>query len=1016
MKKRNFAASSRLRLIATVFVVTLSFPSFLNAQTCDDWKAVVGWQGTYTLTSNGLVTHGSTNRFFISETSGATVNVSGGGGQCDQLTWTGPDLNNTGSVNDSTQILNACVQGQWFTSDTLSGNSGYPSSTELFINATGGTFTFNPIPHDWVTHTIYNCTGQQSGDEQWATAPGDNWPQIFPLPQQVGPLVINNYHFSAASRYAGYQDIDWSISLNLVPILAGYNQLTVTTFGTGTVTSTDNVINCPGVCSHYYSPDSQVTLNAVPGVGYIFAGWNGACSGTGSCQVTMSQAQTVNAVFSQPLQFVAVTPCRLVDTRGPDGQFGGPVLQGGTQRSFALPQGGCAIPNSAQAYSLNVTVAPLGRLRYLTVWPTGENQPVVSTMNSPDGRTKANAAIVPAGTDGAISFYVTDTTNLIVDIDGYFEAARNGTSQFFPLPPCRVIDTRGPNGFFGGPYLTGRVQRDFQVSQNGCVPFFDIVQGIMTLGPVNFAPAVAYPAGDRNRAVVVGDFNGDGKTDLATANENTGISVMLGNGGGSFQAPVQYAAGSAPYSIAQGDFNHDGKTDLVVANHDSNNVSVFLGNGDGTFHAAVNYGTGTNPQSVVVADLNGDGKADLATANFATGNVSVLLGNGDGSFQAAANYSTGGLPYSLAVADFNGDHKLDLVTANYVGNTVSILLGNGDGSFQAPVNYTVGTNPGSVAVGDFNQDGKADLAVANSGSNTISVLRGNGNGSFQAPTTLNTGQDPTSVVVGEVSSIYGDLVVTTDTFFGQVSIFESNGDGTFLDPVNVDAGTSPISTALGDLDGDGFLDIAVATEGAANHVPTAYSFNVTAVPHNGQTLGYLTVWPKGQPQPLVSTLNNPTGTTVANAAIVPGGASGDISVYPSADTDLIVDINGYFSPPAGTGLALYPFPPCRAYDSRNNNGQPFRGERTVSMITSPCAPPTVARSYVLNATVVPQAGLGYLTLWPDGETMPLVSTLNAPDGFITSNMAILPTANGSIDAYASALTQLLLDISGYFAP
>ena len=1017
MKKQFYGAGYQLWLIATVFVVAFSFPSFLQAQTCNDWKAVVGWQGTYTLASNGTVMHGSTNRFFISETSGATTSMPTQiAGLCNQIGWAGPDLHNTGSVTDSSEVLNACQQGQWFTTDTLTGDSGYPSDTQVYVNATGGTFSLNPISHDYVTHTIYNCDGSQSGQEEWATFPANNWPISFPLPQQVGPLVVNNYHFSAASRYAGYSDIDWTISFNLTPILAGYNALTVTTFGTGTVTSNDGLINCPGICSHYYSPTSQITLTAVPGAGFIFAGWNGSCTGTGPCQVTMSQAQTVNAVFSQPLQFVAVPPCRVVDTRGPNGDFGGPPLQGGTQRNFVVPQGPCGIPTSAQAYSLNITVAPSGHLRYLTVWPTGQSQPVVSTMNSPDGRTKANAAIVSAGTDGAISFYVTDTTNLIVDIDGYFESPTNGTAQFFPLPPCRVIDTRGPNGFFGGPYLSGGVQRDFTVSQSGCVPFFYIVQGIIGHGNAFFSPAVAYPAGDRNRAVVFGDFNGDGKPDLATANEGTSMSVLLGNGGGSFQSPTVYAAGNAPYSIAQGDFNHDGKTDLVVANHDSNNVSVFLGIGDGTFHPAVNYTVGTGPHSVAVADFNGDTKPDLVTANDAQGNVSVLLGNGDGTFQAAVNYTTGGLPYSVAVGDFNGDHKLDLVTANYVGNTVSVLVGNGNGTFQAPVNHSVGSNPSSVAVGDFNQDNKADLAVTNYSSNSVSVLLGNGNGTFQAPTNYTTGQNPTSVVIGEVSSIYGDLVVTNNTFFGQVNIFENVGNGTFLAPVNIDAGTFPRSTALGDLDGDGLLDIAVATEGAANHLPAAYSFNVTVVPHNGHTLGYLTVWPQDEPQPLVSTLNNPTATTVANAAIVPGGDSGNLSVYPSADTDLIVDINGYFSAPAGTGLALYPFPPCRSFDSRNNNGQPFRGEKTVSVVASPCAPPTVARSYVLNATVVPQAGLGYLTLWPDGQTQPLVSTLNAPDGLVTSNMAILPTTNGSIDAYASALTQLLLDISGYFAP
>jgi len=198
----------------------------------------------------------------------------------------------------------------------------------------------------------------------------------------------------------------------------------------------------------------------------------------------------------------------------------------------------------------------------------------------------------------------------------------------------------------------------------------------------------------------------------------------------------------------------------------------------------------------------------------------------------------------------------------------------------------------------------------------------------------------------------------------------------------------------------------------------AYSMNFTVTPHTrGQPLGYLTVWPEGTQQPLVSTLNNPTATAVANAAIVPAGTGGGISAFAYDDTDLIVDINGYFGAPAQNGLSFYALTPCRAYDSRANNGQPFSGERPVDIVDSQCGPPSTAQAYVFNATVAPANGpMGYLTLWPDSEKQPMVSTLNAYDGFVTSNMAIVPNVNGSIDAYAEGLTQLIMDISGYFAP
>ena len=202
----------------------------------------------------------------------------------------------------------------------------------------------------------------------------------------------------------------------------------------------------------------------------------------------------------------------------------------------------------------------------------------------------------------------------------------------------------------------------------------------------------------------------------------------------------------------------------------------------------------------------------------------------------------------------------------------------------------------------------------------------------------------------------------------------------------------------------------------------AYSLNFTVVPYPtfGYPLGYLEVWPTGQmPQHPVSTLNNLTGTIVANAAIVPAGTGGEITALASNNTDLVIDINGYFAPAGPGGLSLYPVAPCRVIDTRLNHGQPFSGTLSppVDVVDSPCEPPATAQAYVFNATVVPQGGLGYLTLWPDdGSMRPTVSTLNAIDGWIASNMAIVPTTNGSVNAYASGITQLILDISSYFAP
>jgi hypothetical protein len=367
------------------------------------------------------------------------------------------------------------------------------------------------------------------------------------------------------------------------------------------------------------------------------------------------------------LQFVPVSPCRVADTRNPTGPFGGPELGAETTREFNIPQGPCAVPTSAVAYSLNVTVVPNGPLDYLTIWPSGQPQPVVSTLNS-DGRIKANAAITPAGTNGGVSVYVSSATHVILDINGYFVSAGTASAlAFYPVTPCRVVDTRNQDGPLGGPPLAGGSSRSFPMQSGSC-----------------------------------------------------------------------------------------------------------------------------------------------------------------------------GLP----------------------------------------------------------------------------------------------------------------------------------------------------ATAQ------------------------AYSLNVTAIP-NGP-LDYLTLWPSGGPQPLVSTLNASTGAITANAAIVPVGSDGGVSVYVSDQSEVVLDINGYFAPPEPNGLELYTVTPCRVLDTRSSSGL-FTGLLNVDVAGSACAPPSTAQAYVLNATVVPPSPLDFLTLWASGTDQPEVSTLNANDGAVTSNMAVVPATDGIISAFAFSPTQLILDISSYFA-
>lgn len=368
------------------------------------------------------------------------------------------------------------------------------------------------------------------------------------------------------------------------------------------------------------------------------------------------------------LLFVPVTPCRVADTRGASGPFGGPSLIAETSRGFTIPSSACNIPANALAYSLNVTAVPHIELSVLTIYPCGEAVPNASTLNSFDGRVKAVAAIVPAGANGAVCAFPTQDADLVLDINGYFVPASNTSAlAFYPLTPCRMVDTRNAAGPLGGPSLAGGSARDFPLLASSC------------------------------------------------------------------------------------------------------NVP-------------------------------------------------------------------------------------------------------------------------------------------------------------------NTAQ--------------------------------------------------------------------------------AYSLNVTTVSRAG--IGFLTAWPAGQPQPSASTLNAPSSAAVANAAIVPAGTNGDISIFSTHATDVIVDVNGYFAPPGQGGLSLVPVPPCRVLDTRLPAGStPFTGQLDVNVTASPCGLPATAQAYALNATVVPPGILGFLTLWPQGVVQPNASTLNS-DGNITSNLGIIPTNNGSISAFASSPTFLILDVSGFF--
>jgi hypothetical protein len=331
------------------------------------------------------------------------------------------------------------------------------------------------------------------------------------------------------------------------------------------------------------------------------------------------------------------------------------------------------------------------------------------------------------------------------------------------------------------------------------------------------------------------------------------IGVLLGDGDGTFQPALTYGSGgtsSGLGSLAIADVNGDGKADVVVTNacgKDSNctagSLSVLLGNGDGTFQPAVTYGSGGYLDvSVAVADVNGDNKPDLLVADNCADNtcggdglVGVLLGNGDGSFQPVMTLSSGGkIAEWVAVADVNGDGKPDLLVANGCNSncsegTVGILVGNGDGSFQPAVAYSSGGKSArSIAVADVNGDRKPDLLVANycvtestcsgGGPGAVGVLLGNGDGTFRPAATYSSGaDDANSIVVADVNgdgnpdllviNQCADLINCTS---GAVGVLLGGGDGTFQQPATFGSGGySAQSIAVADVNGDGNSDLLV---------------------------------------------------------------------------------------------------------------------------------------------------------------------------------------------------------------
>jgi hypothetical protein len=400
--------------------------------------------------------------------------------------------------------------------------------------------------------------------------------------------------------------------------------------------------------------------------------------------------------------------------------------------------------------------------------------------------------------------------------------ASQGTGQ---LATTTYLEASGVPNIFS---LTATVPGNGNALPTGMVSFVDASNGNAMLAAAaltsetgtGFAGSSLLPVNSQNtgNTVLTADFNGDGIPDLVIL--GSGISVLLGNGDGTFTAAPSPST-DLPGAIAVGDFNGDGIPDLAVAPVlDEGTTEVLLGNGDGTFTNAggilENDNNIVTSNAIAAADFNGDGKLDLveACASVDEQPCNLLLiqsGNGDGTFtQFCETPLAFAGSQSMAVGDFNGDGQPDVAVINSDANGVNIFL-NGGGCLSV-VNTipATGLGPSSIAAADFNGDGKLDLAVANSGSNNVTILLGNGDGTFTAAASPATGTAPNSIAVADFNGDGVPDLAVANAGSSNVTILVGNGDGTFTAAAGPAADSGSTSVTVADFNGDGKEDLVVA--------------------------------------------------------------------------------------------------------------------------------------------------------------------------------------------------------------
>ena len=451
------------------------------------------------------------------------------------------------------------------------------------------------------------------------------------------------------------------------------------------------------------------------------------------------------------------------------------------------------------------------------------------TFRSPDryysvGQQPSALAAADLNRDGKLDIVVLNTTDRTISV---LMGKGDGT---FAAPTA--TETADGVGIPAPTYVTGNGSTSLAIADvNGdgipdvLVSNFvdDSVSVLLGNGDGSFKPAVAVPVGSGPVFVAAADMNGDGRPDLLVNNnlDNT-VGVLLNQGHGTFGAMSTTKLGRKrlilyPQMLVVGDFNHDGKLGVITSTTSENGDYVLYlpGNGDGTFRTAKTLVTGLQTSYLAVADMNGDGFPDLVAGSVANNSLRVVFGNHLGGFTTGVDYPANGIAggsqvQRLAVADFSGTGKPDIAVVNTEGGFMQLLYNDGTGHFHLKNSYTTGHTPSDVETADLNGDGHLDLVETDSADGLLGVRLGNGDGTFQALQTYKVGANPQRVLLVDVNGDGKPDAVTVNGGDDSVSVLLGNGDGTFQAARDYPAGPNLVDIAAGDMNHDGKLDLVVA--------------------------------------------------------------------------------------------------------------------------------------------------------------------------------------------------------------